>query len=133
MGEIINMEGKSNRLKSIIDSAIQNIQSLINVDTIIGTPIKNEENDVIIPVSKVTFGILSGGGEYGKVTIFKNEEDLPYSAGNGTVVQIKPCGFLIKTKENDYKALSISDNSLNNLIEKTTEFISKVTTNNEEN
>ena len=126
------MEEKSNRLKSIIDSAIQNIQSLINVDTIIGTPIKNDDDDIIIPVTKVTFGILSGGGEYGKVTIFKKEEDLPYSAGNGTVVQIKPCGFLIKTKENEYKALSISDNTLNNLIEKTTEFISRVTRNNEE-
>lgn len=126
------MEEKNNRLKSIIDSAIKNIQSLINVDTIIGTPIKNEDNDIIIPISKVTFGILSGGGEYGKVTIFKNEEDLPYSAGNGTIVQIKPCGFLIKTKENEYKALSISDNSLNNLIEKTTEFISKASLGNEE-
>ena len=125
------MDKNKNRLKEIIDDAIKNIQSLINVDTIIGTPIKNENNDVIIPVSKVTFGLLSGGGEYGKVTIFNKESNLPYSAGNGSIVQIKPCGFLIKTKDNDYKALTFSDNSLNNLIEKTTDFISKATKNEE--
>lgn len=125
------MDENKNRLKEIIDDAIKNIQSLINVDTIIGTPIKNENNDVIIPVSKVTFGLLSGGGEYGKVTIFNKESNLPYSAGNGSIVQIKPCGFLIKTKDNDYKALTFSDNSLNNLIEKTTDFISKATKNEE--
>ena len=89
----------------------------------IGSPVKNECGDIIIPVSKVTFGLLAGGGEYGKLNIFKKGSDLPYSAGNGAIVSIKPCGFLLKT-EGSYKVLSIADNAYENLIEKTADLIS---------
>lgn len=110
-----------NRINSVVENALKNIRSLVDVNTVVGTPIKTETGDCIIPVSKVSFGVLSGGGEYGKVNIFKNASDLPFSAGNGTVVSVKPCGFLIKT-DGEYKAVSIGASAYDALIDKVVDF-----------
>jgi uncharacterized spore protein YtfJ len=87
-----------------------------------GEPIKTKEGDLVIPFSKVTVGLLVGGGEYGKITIFKKDSDLPYSAGNGAVVSIKPCGFLIK-ENNEYKLLNVSHTPYEKLMDKATDII----------
>ena len=115
---------EKNRINEVVESAIKNLGELVNVDMVVGTPIKTDDGDVIIPVSKVTFGILSGGGEYGKVNIFKNGSDLPYSAGNGAVVSVKPCGFLLKNDNSDYKLLSVSGSPVETFVNKVTDYIS---------
>lgn len=119
-------EKEKNRINEVVESAIKNLGELVNVDMVVGTPIKTDDGDVIIPVSKVTFGILSGGGEYGKVNIFKNGSDLPYSAGNGAVVSVKPCGFLLKNDNSDYKLLSVSGSPVETFVNKVTDYISNL-------
>ncbi len=118
----MSLERTNNRISNAIETAFKNINELIDVNTVVGTPIKNELGEQIIPVSKVTIGVLVGGGEYGKIGIFKKGEDLPYSAGNGAVISIKPCGFLVK-EEGKYKIISVSDTPTEMLINKTSEFI----------
>lgn len=115
------MEEKNNRIKDVIKDSLENLSDLINVNCVIGKPINND-NDVIIPITKVTFGVLCGGGEYGKVTIFKNGADLPYSAGNGSIVSVKPCGFLIKMNDN-YKVVSVGDATINSILDKATDYL----------
>ena len=72
--------------------------------------------------------MLVGGGEYGKVSIFKNNENLPYSAGNGAVISIKPSGFIMK-ENNEFKVFSVSDSALEKLVDKSSEIISKLQNN----
>ena len=110
------MRNENNRLNDIIETAMKNLNALIDVDTIVGKPIHTDSNDYIIPVSSVTFGILNGGGEYGKLNIFQKGHDLPYSAGNGAIVSIKPCAFLIKNNEGTFSILSVSSNSYEKII-----------------
>ncbi|MBR2870511.1 MAG: hypothetical protein IKB98_03960 [Clostridia bacterium] len=113
-----------NRINNVIENAIKNLNGLVDVDTVMGSPIKGDNGEIILPFSKVTFGLLVGGGEYGKVSIFKNSSDLPYSAGNGAVVSIKPSGFLIKENNSDnFKVVSVSETSYEKFIEKATDFI----------
>lgn len=112
---------KNNRINNFIELSLKNIQSLVDVNTVVGTPVKTGTGDCIIPVSKVSFGILSGGGEYGKINIFKSSSDLPFSAGNGTIVSVKPCGFLIKS-DGEYKVLSVGSGNFDAAIDKITEF-----------
>ena len=117
---------EKNRIKDVISDSIEKLSSIIDVNTIIGTPV-NVENGVIIPVAKVTFCILSGGGEYGKINIFKNSDELPFSAGNGSIISIKPSGFLVKNNDEDYKILSVSNNNLDGIIDKATDLIKNMT------
>jgi len=117
------------KINSAIDTALKNIGALIDVNTVIGTPISVPDGSLIIPLSKVTFGILAGGGEYGKISIFSKSDELPYSAGNGSIVSIKPCGFLIKSENTDYRIISFSGNSYEGLFDKASEFITNYTKN----
>ncbi len=117
-----------NRINTVVDTAIKNISSLLDVNTVIGKPILTDDGSTVIPVTKVTLGVLSGGGEYGKVTVFKSGEDLPFSAGNGAVISVKPCAFLIKeNKDEKYKILSVGGSSYDKIIDKSAEIIEKLT------
>ena len=77
-----------------------------------------------MPITKITLGIVLGGGEYGKVNIFNNSSDLPFSAGNCTVVSIKPCGFLT-CEDNEFKILSTSCNAQEKVVDRIFDYISK--------
>lgn len=112
-----------NRIKEVIESAFKNLTEVLDVSTVMGKPYENTNGDLIVPVAKITFGILGGGGEYGKVNIFNKATDLPFSAGNGAIVNVKPCGFLIKSQNGDYKALSLSDNTIHNVMDKFVDFL----------
>lgn len=116
-------EKESNRINDVLETAMKSLGGLIDVNTVVGTPIKTDEGDLVIPVSKVTFGILSGGGEYGKLNIFQKNSDLPYSAGNGAIVSVKPCGFLLKRSGEDYKVLPVSNDAISGVLDKTVDFI----------
>lgn len=127
----LNLE--NNKINDIIQNTLKNLSGVIDVNTVIGKPIKTDTGEIIIPVTKVTFGILSGGGEYGKMSIFKNNSQPPYSAGNGAIVSVKPCGFLIKGKNLEYKILSIAESSVEKFAEKAMDIISELEKNNEKN
>lgn len=113
---------QNNRIEGVVDNALKNMHNLVDANTVIGEPVKTDTGDCIIPVSKVSFGVLSGGGEYGKITLFKHSSDLPFSAGNGTIVSVKPCGFLIKS-EGEYKVLSIGTSNMDAVIDKVADFL----------
>lgn len=116
---------RQNKINGAIESTLKNIGNLIDVNTVVGSPIKVDNGEYIIPISKVTVGILAGGGEYGKLSIFQKGEDHPYSAGNGSIISVKPCGFLIKDKEK-YKMISVSDSAYEKLLDKATDFLSEI-------
>lgn len=113
----MHCQTENNKINSLIETTFKNLSSAVDVNTVVGKPIKTESGDCIIPISKVTMGILMGGGEYGKLTFFKKDSDLPYSAGNGSIISIKPCGFLIKD-ESGYKLLSVSESPYEKLLDK---------------
>lgn len=118
------------KINGAIDTALKNLGAMVDVNTAIGKPIKDDEGNLIIPVSKVTFGVLSGGGEYGKINIFKKGSDLPYSAGNGAIVSMKPCGFLVKSNKLDYKLITFTEKGYDVLLDKFSDLITNVQTEN---
>lgn len=121
----MHLKNDNDKIHKTIEVALQNLSALVDVNTVVGAPIKTENNDYIVPISKVTVGAIVGGGEYGKIGIFNKGDELPYSAGNGAIISMKPCGFLVKDG-NSYKVLSIADNPYEKLIEKATDFVSEL-------
>ena len=82
-------------IEGLMTTAMNSIQDMIDVNTIIGEPIHADNNIVIIPVSKVTFGFAAGGSEFNGETIDeyskKNKEEqiqyrLPFGGGSGAGV-----------------------------------------------
>lgn len=124
----MHLNNESNKINKTIETTLKNLGNLIDVNTVIGKPLKTDDGECVIPISKVTVGVLSGGGEYGKVTVFSKSADLPFSAGNGAIVSVKPCGFLIKDGKK-YKMITITDSPYEKLIDKASEFMANLNIN----
>lgn len=83
----------SNNISEIIKNTFETVKSGIDANNIVGTPVRLSDGSVVIPISKVSFGYVSGGGEYG----FKYEAEqgsLPYAGGIGAGATITPVGFV---------------------------------------
>lgn len=101
-------------------AAMDSIQDMIDVNTIIGDPIETSNNVVIIPISKVSFGFAAGGSEFSEETIDeytkkdKDEEEikykLPFGGGAGAGVSINPVAFII-VQEKNVKLLPVNHSS----------------------
>lgn len=103
-------------IEGLMMTAMDSIQDMIDVNTIIGEPIETSNNVVIIPISKVSFGFASGGSEFKGETIdeySKKEKEeqvqyrLPFGGGSGAGVNISPVAFLV-VQPNNVKLLPIS-------------------------
>lgn len=55
-------------IENIMKTTMEELREMVDVNTIIGDPVMTGSDTVIVPVSKVSLGFLSGGGEYGKCT-----------------------------------------------------------------
>ena len=88
-------EYRENKINRVIDTAMKNLSTLVDVNTVIGKPMKTEAGSLIIPVSKVTLGFMTGGGEYGEVKVMKKDRAIPFAGGSGAIVSMKPTGFLV--------------------------------------
>ena len=107
-----------NPIEGLMDTTMNSIKDMIDVNTIVGKPIEIN-NGVIIPLSKVTFGFASGGSEFNSETIDnynrkESEESieykLPFGGGSGAAVNISPIAFLVVQKES-VKLLPIDHSS----------------------
>lgn len=116
---------KENKINSMVETSIKNLSEIIDVNMVVGKPFTTIDGDCLIPITKVTFGLLSGGGEYGKKNIFNKGESLPYSAGNGSVVSVKPCGFLYKNR-NNYKFIQLTESNYEKIIDKVSDFLENI-------
>ena len=84
-------------INGIMNTAMENLKTMVDVNTIVGNPVVAEDGSVIIPVSKVSFGLAAGGGEYsGK----HPESSNPFAGGVGAGVTITPVAFLVANKDN---------------------------------
>ena len=115
---------KNKKIDSIIEKTAERLTGLVDVNTVIGNPIVSASGAQIIPFTKVTMGYLSGGGEYGEVKAIKEDECFPFAGGAGTVINLKPAGFLIDDGV-ECRIIKITDDPLGGIIEKANEIIGK--------
>ncbi len=80
-------------VENVLEQTLKNLRNLIDVDCIVGAPI-HKEDFIIIPISKVSVGFISGGGEYENTKKKKQLLNYPFAGGSGGGCNITPIGFL---------------------------------------
>lgn len=110
-------------ISGIMGITMDKLKEMVDVNTIIGDPIKIDEKTTVIPISKVSFGFASGGSDL----LAKQPKDL-FGGGSGAGVSIQPLAFLI-ISDGNAKLLQMSvnastPNALVNLIPDVVEKIS---------
>lgn len=121
-----------NKLKDIIQTSLDSIKELVDVNTVIGDPITTDVGTTIIPVSKVTVGFMSGGIDYfGKAQTDTKQPS--FGGGGGTGLSVSPVGFLVITGDGKVELLNMDNptgkpdtvESISNLIEKSPDIVSR--------
>lgn len=83
-----------NNIKGIMDTTMEKLRAMVDADTIIGTPVV-VGNITLIPVSKVSFGLATGGSDFPN----KNGQEL-FGGGGGAGVTVNPVAFICVNGEN---------------------------------
>ena len=88
-------------VENLMKSTMENLKDMIDVNTVIGDAVETKDGSYIIPISKVTFGFISGGSEFGNVCIGPNENmsNHPFGGGSGAGITVKPVAFLVLRKD----------------------------------
>lgn len=104
------------------------IEKLADADTVIGDPITTVSGSQVIPLSSVTVVNLGGGGEYGDVKTIRELDGFKLAGGNGTVITVKPKGFLVDDGTG-CRLLKMEEGAIDTLIDKTGQLVNKLSEN----
>ena len=83
----------SKNLPNMLENTIAKIREMVDVNSVIGTPITTADGVTIIPVSKVSAGFGGGGSDFVSKNV--NKQDNPFGGGAGGGVSVTPIAFLI--------------------------------------
>ena len=81
-----NNERKNNSLTELMEASMSKIRDMVDSNTIIGEPIQTPDGVTLIPVSRLSFGFGSGGGDYGTDK---------FGGGTAAGVKMEPVAFLV--------------------------------------
>lgn len=113
---------ENGNIGNLMDITMTKIREMIDVNTIVGTPITTPDGITIIPVSKVTYGFGSGGSDY------PIKDKSGFGGGSGAGVKLEPIGFLV-VKDGNVRMINITPpaaNTVDRVIEKAPELVDLV-------
>ena len=103
-------------INGLMGVTMDKIRELVNSDTIIGEPVSLPDGTTILPVSRVTFGVATGGSDFAA----KQSKEL-FGGGSGAVA------FLV-VKDGNVRTIQLADpnNSLERAITMLPELVDKL-------
>ena len=114
----------SQKLPNMLESTIQKIREMLDVNTVVGNPITTPDGVTIIPVSKVSVGFGGGGSDFAS----RNTEN-PFGGGVGGGVKVTPVCFLV-VKDGNVRMLSVptpANSTTERIVEMIPDTLDKIT------
>ena len=116
----------SQKLPNMLDSTIQKIKEMVDVNSVVGSPITTADGVTIIPVSKVSVGFGGGGSDFKNKTAA--DADNPFGGGVGGGVKVTPVCFLI-VKDGNVRMMPVAqpaNSSAERLVEMLPDTLEKI-------
>ena len=79
-------------IEGLMNTTLESIRDMIDVNTVVGEPIATADGATVVPISRVSFGFVAGGGETGTAA---PPAEPPFAGGAGAGVTVQPLGFLV--------------------------------------
>lgn len=82
----------------LMQTAMASIKDMVDVNTVIGQPVQTGSGATVIPISRVSFGYVTAGGDLttqDKPSRAIEPVDFPFAGGSGAGVSVQPVGFLV--------------------------------------
>lgn len=87
---------------NLMQTAMSSIKDMVDVNTVIGEAVVTASGSTIIPISKVSFGYVTAGGDLQGADKFSRpsqEGNFPFAGGSGAGVSVQPVGFLVVSND----------------------------------
>ena len=91
MRTLLPSEHTEHPIERIMDSAFGKLRTLNDADIIVGNPIIMPDGTTVVPISKISIGIVTGGGEYSQ----KQQSEYPFAGASGAGMSVSPVCFLV--------------------------------------
>ena len=114
---------KKTPLSDMMRTTMDKIHEMVDANTIVGQPITTPDGVTLIPISKVSFGFGSGGGDYGKTSAKEG-----FRGGSAAGVKIDPVAFLV-IKDGTTRMLPVAAapmNTVDRIVDMAPEIVEKV-------
>ena len=95
----------SQNLPNMLDNTIAKLREMIDVNSVVGTPITTADGVTIIPVSKVSVGLGGGGSDFVSKNV--NHQENPFGGGVAAGIKVTPVAFLI-VKDGNVRMLPVA-------------------------
>lgn len=93
----------SENIKGIMETTLDKIRAMVDADIVVGKPIE-VDGITVVPVSKLSFGMASGGSDFPSKTASKTV----FGGGGGAGVNVTPISFLV-IKNGTVRAIPITN------------------------
>ncbi|MBO7185177.1 MAG: GerW family sporulation protein [Oscillospiraceae bacterium] len=116
----------SKNLPNMLENTIAKIREMVDVNSVVGTPITTADGVTIIPVSKISVGVGGGGSDY--VSKNPNRQENPFGGGAGGGVKVTPVAFLV-VKDGSVRVLPIpapANTTADRIVEQVPDLLDKV-------
>ena len=114
-----------NEYKEILNTSLEKIKSFAETETAIGNPISLPFGITLLPITKVSMGLATGGLGFGSKNDSKLNRSKNFTAGGGSGVSITPIAFFVVCQDGTYDIVSIKDPAETDSIEKITSLLEK--------
>lgn len=108
-------------IENIMGTTMENLKEMIDVSTVVGAPVSAGEGVTVIPVSRVSFGFVAGGGEYDckptPLPLDESAQPLPFAGGTGAGVTVSPVAFLMVSGEQVRLLPAVNSTPIDRLVE----------------
>ena len=114
-------------IDNMMNTTLQKIKEMIDVDVVVGKPIQTPDGLTLIPVSKLSLGFASGGSEFGKTPRVEGKNN--FGGGAGAGVKVEPVAFLV-VRGSDVRLLPVGmppAGPLDRAVEMVPDVVDKVT------
>lgn len=116
---------KNHVIENVMETAAENIKSMVDGNTVVGDPFTAPDGTTIIPISKITVGFASGGSDFAS----KNTSNLCFGGGSGAGISVTPVSFLVITPDGQVNVLPATQNTVttaDKVMEKVPELIEEL-------
>ena len=111
---------ENSNLGNLIETAMQNLKSMVDTNTIVGEPIYTPDGITLVPVSRVSMGFGGGGAEFA--------QNKGYGGGTGCGVRVEPIGFLV-VKDGSVRMMNVippASNTVDRIIDMVPDVVDRV-------
>lgn len=86
-------------VENLMKTTMESIKNMIDVNTVVGDPVETKDGTIAIPISRVCYAFVAGGGDLtskceDEQRKTASDSSYPFAGGTGAGVSVQPIAFL---------------------------------------